>query len=125
MLLRIQGSCTQQWHPPGPILPGIWCHRSHCSTAPPCLQRWVGPPASLTSWGPVRTKMRHHIITCTGVRVQLQQRETAHVYSECLCTLTCTCTVHTVHTVLPRHNLTHACARNARNVEVSHDNLYH
>ena len=51
--------------------------------------------------------MRHHIITCTGVRVLLQQRETAHVYSECLCTLTCTCTLYTVHTVLSRHNLTH------------------
>ena len=84
----------------------------------------VGPPASLTTWISGEEKApHHHMHRCTSTA----KTEIAHVYSECLYTLTCTCTctLYTVHTVPPRHNLTHACACNARNVEVSHDNLYH
>ena len=76
----------------------------------------VGPLASLTSWGPVRTKMRHYIITCTGVRVLLQQRETCcnmntymslySVHVHCIYTLIISpCSV--VYTDTCEHTCTH------------------
>ena len=92
----------------------------------------VGPLASLTSWRPVRTKMRHHIITCTGVRVLLQQRETCcsmntymslySVHIHCIYTLIISpCSV--VYTDTCEHTCTHTSMYCAHTY--THMILYH